>query len=425
MELSYRHPSEENKSPEELLKLRNQRVTAALQLKQPDRIPVLLSTGYMLAELGGISKLELYENPGKAQELLEMAAVRFQPDIIKGAWHTPAPSKVLGDRQTQWPGYGLDKNGSFQFQEVEFMKTEDYDAFLEDMADWAIRVYTPRAFSNLQGLSSLPPLGMWLLGYYNTFNFSSFLDADIAGSFEAIAKAAQFTADWIKRNTESARRLAELGFPLFSYIKNQCHAPFDFMSNTLRGFRGIFIDMMRCPEKLLAAEEKVAQVQINFISHLAGTRGATSAFLPLHHGSDSFMSIKEFEKFYWPQLKKMLLAFIETGVTPWIYYEGTWNNRLEYLKELPAGKTIGLFQDSDIFKVKEILGNAMCIIGGMPVSMLINSTPEQVREHTREVCSRAGKNGGFIFHTNIGELEGCNPDLVRVWVDSVKEYGVY
>ena len=162
------HPLDQGKSAEQLFSERNQRVVDATLLKQPDRIPVFLGMGYMLAELGHITKQELYENPEKAQELLEMAALRFQPDMLMGAWHTPKPSQALGDRMTNWPGYGLGPNGSFQFVEHEFMKAEDYDDFLEDPADWAIRVYTPRAFSKLEGLSMLPPLGMWMFGYYNT-----------------------------------------------------------------------------------------------------------------------------------------------------------------------------------------------------------------------------------------------------------------
>ena len=27
--------------------------------------------------------------------------------------------------------------------------------------------------------------------------------------------------------------------------------------------------------------------------------------------------------------------------------------------------------------------------------------------------------------TTVGEMEGCKPDLVKVWVDTTKEYGVY
>ncbi len=27
--------------------------------------------------------------------------------------------------------------------------------------------------------------------------------------------------------------------------------------------------------------------------------------------------------------------------------------------------------------------------------------------------------------TDIGELEGCDPDLIQVWCDATKEFGVY
>jgi hypothetical protein len=54
---------------------------------------------------------------------------------------------------TKFPGHGLGPNGSFQFVEGEYMKPEDYDTFVEDPADWAIRKYWPRVFSELEGLA--------------------------------------------------------------------------------------------------------------------------------------------------------------------------------------------------------------------------------------------------------------------------------
>ena len=59
------------KSPEELRSERAKRIQDAYALKQPDRIPIILSLGYMLARLGDISHAELENNPDKAQELLE------------------------------------------------------------------------------------------------------------------------------------------------------------------------------------------------------------------------------------------------------------------------------------------------------------------------------------------------------------------
>ena len=47
------------------------------------------------------------------------------------------------------------------------MKAEDYDAFIEDPSDWAIRKYWPRIFSELEGFAMLPPLGMAAFGTYS------------------------------------------------------------------------------------------------------------------------------------------------------------------------------------------------------------------------------------------------------------------
>ncbi len=417
--------SDIGKSPEQLCAERNQRVIDAIQMKQPDRIPLILGLGYQLAEMGGITRQDLYDYPEKAQELLEEAAQLYQPDLLFGCWHTPGPSKVLGDHMTKWPGYGLEANGSFQFVEHEFMTAEDYDAFLEDPADWAIRVYMPRAFSALEGLALLPPLGMSLYGYYNILNWGVFTAPPVVAALEAIAKAAQLQAEWIGQMGMSAQRLAALGFPPFSLLTVLIEAPFDFMSDTLRGMRGIFLDMLRQPDKLLAAQEKVARFQLEHAISLSRATGVPYAFIPLHRGSDGFMSLKQFERFYWSQLKEMMLKLIDAGITPFVFYEGVWEQRLKYLAELPKGKTMGLFQDSDIFKVKEAVGDTMCILGGMPIPLLVGGTPEQVREHTKKVCQVVGQGGGFIMCTSVLDLEGCKPELIKIWVDTTKEYGIY
>ena len=48
-----------------------------------------------------------------------------------------------------------------------------------------------------------------------------------------------------------------------------------------------------------------------------------------------------------------------------------------------------------------------------------------LREETHKVCEIAGKGGGFIMSPGVGEMEGSNLDLVRVWADATREFGVY
>jgi hypothetical protein len=40
------------------------------------------------------------------------------------------------------------------------------------------------------------------------------------------------------------------------------------------------------------------------------------------------------------------------------------------------------------------------------------------------VCEVCGKGGGFIMSPGVGEMEGSNPELVRVWAEATWEFGV-
>ena len=413
------------KGPQQLFAERTKRLQDAMELKQPDRIPIQLNMSYMLADMYGVSHQEQHENPEKEQEMLEKAALYFQPDCILGLYNNPGPSLAVGDTMTKFPGHGLDPNGSFQFVEGEYMKAEDYDAFIEDPADWSIRRYWPRVFTELEGLALLPPLAVAGFGTYSLANVGMFKAPPLAKAFQALGRAIEAQAAVDQRTIESAQRMAALGFAPPSFAGVALVAPFDFMSDTLRGMKGIMLDLYRRPEKLLAAQEKVLRFELEYAIGWSRATGIHVSFIPLHRGSDGFLSLVQFEKFYWPQYKALILGLVDAGITPYVFYEGAWDQRLKYLAELPKGKTTGWFQSSDIFKVKEIIGETMCIVGGMKNSLLQAGTADKVRQFTIKLCKVVGKGGGFIMTTEVGEMEGCKLELVKVWVDTTKEFGVY
>jgi hypothetical protein len=419
------NPLDAGKSNEQLLAERAKRVQDALELKRPDRIPLHMPAGYLLSEYGGVTHRVQQDDWETAQSLLEKFALEFEPDVVLGLFNNPHPSLALGDRMTKWPGYGLPDTGSFQFDEHEFMKAEDYDAFLADPSDWTIRTYLPRAFAELEGLRYLPPFGMWAFGHYHLGNLPMYAAPPVQASLQALGKAIEIAAADAAKLGESVGRMAALGFPPTFLAGSLTEAPFDFMSDTLRGMRGIMLDILRRPEKLLAAEEKVLRFQLEFAISFAQATGLKAAFIPLHRGSDGFMSLAQFEKFYWPQLKEQMETLVAHDITPVCFYEGVWDQRLKYLAELPKGKTVGWFQSSDIFKVKEVVGDTMCIIGGMKNSLLQSGSVEQVREHTKLVCEVVGKDGGLIMSPGVGEMEGSDLKLIRAWADATREFGVY
>ncbi len=168
--------------------------------------------GYMLAEMYGVTRQEQHENGDKELEMLVKAGAHFQPDSIMGLFNTnQAATLAVGDRMTKFPGHGLDPNGSFQFVEGEYMKAEDYDAFIEDPADWSIRKYWPRVFPELDGLALLPPLGLAAFGTYSLFNLGVLKAPPVVKALQALAKAIEAQAESDARAVTTVQRLAAAG----------------------------------------------------------------------------------------------------------------------------------------------------------------------------------------------------------------------
>lgn len=415
------------KPTQQLFGERMKRTMDAIQMKQPDRIPLFLGFGNGLADLAGCTRKEMYDDADKQNKAMVDAAQRFLPDCIATYPFGPEMSRVLGDKMTKWPGFGLEDNESYQFHEQEYMKADEYDEFINDLGDWTLRKYLPRTNENLAGLAMLPQLGLLSGGFYGiTANAAKFAIPPVASALETLVKAGQARMAWIQRLQASCKYLVEHGFPPSPLGGPLVHAPFDFMSNTLRGMKGIFMDIRRCPDKLLAAEERILKMEVS--NSIAGCKafGGKSIMMFLHRGSDGFISIKDFEKFYWPQLKTQIEMICEAGITPFVFWEGTWDKRLEYLTELPKGKVVGAFQTSDIFKVKEVLGDSMCIVGGMKFSMLCGgATASEIRDYTKKLCKEVGKGGGYMMASDIFETEGAKPELLQAWCDATREFGQY
>ena len=154
--------------------------------------------------------------------------------------------------------------------------------------------------------------------------------------------------------------------------------------------------------------------------------GNPRVFIPLHRGSGGFLSNEQFAEFYWPGLKKLILALVDAGLTPMPYLEGDYSPRLEFLTELPAGKVLGHFDVVDIKKAKEVIGDVMCFWGNVPASILVTGKPQQVKDYVKKLIDTFGDNGGLIID---GAVDGVppesKPENVEAMVETVFEYGVY
>ncbi len=402
------------------------RINDAIALKKPDRVPVFPSFHLFPARYVGMTYEEAFYDLDRWLAANEKTILDYDPDLYfqpsapiaaAGAAH-----EALDNKQMKWPGHGVGANRSFQFVEGEYMKAEEYDEFLADPSDWTVRKFLPRIYGNLEGLGMLPPLSSMLVGYVGSGITGVLALPPVAAAFQALNEAAQVSLQWTMGYAQFEKKMNSLGYPAFSAAV--ALAPYDLISDMLRGMRGTMVDMYRCPDKLIAAMERVLPLQIGGAIGQAHMSGNPRIFIPLHRGADGFMSDEQFERFYWPTLKALIMALIDVDLVPCPFFEGGYNQRLQYLKELPPGKVMGLFDRSDLAQVKQELGDTMCIAGGMPVSLLQTGTPEKVRAETKKPIEIAGQDGGFIMSTST-VLDEADPELVRVWVEATREYGGY
>jgi uroporphyrinogen-III decarboxylase len=152
--------------------------------------------------------------------------------------------------------------------------------------------------------------------------------------------------------------------------------------------------------------------------------GTPTIFFPLHKGADGFMSGKQFETFYWPSLRKVLLALSKEGILPVLFAEGSYNTRLGVIQDMPKGSVAWYFDQTDIVRAKKEIGDKYCIIGNVPTSLLMTGRPADVKEHCRKLIEACGKGGGYILAGGANIDEG-NPENLRAVMAAAKEYGAY
>jgi uroporphyrinogen-III decarboxylase len=185
------------------------------------------------------------------------------------------------------------------------------------------------------------------------------------------------------------------------------------------------LDMFRRPEQLLAMIERVLKLTPRSAIEIARRSPSKIVFIPLHWGLDGFMSPAQFATFYWPSLRRLVLTFIDAGLTPCVFWEGDCTSRLEVIKDIPRGKCIYFFERTDIFKAKKILGDTVCIRGGVPASLLVSGTPAQVADHCKRLIDEVGRDGGYIVDASVGIPDEARHENVRAMFETTREYGVY
>ena len=416
------------KSPEaeKAYKTRITRIKDAVQMKKlPDRVPVILFPGHYPVYYGGLTPYEAMYDYDKNCEAFTKFITDFDPDAHPGAV-VAGPGKfyeILDYKLYAWPGHGVAKEQTYQAVEGEYMTADEYNALIDDPSNFFSKTYFPRVFGALEPFQMLPNFPEFLEMYGLALFFIPFGLPPVQNALKALMEAGAEALKWAQVMGGWAEEMGALGYP--SLVGGFTKAPFDTLGDTLRGTKGLMIDMYRQPDKVHKALDAITPLMIKMGVGAAQMTGVPFIFMPLHKGADGFMSDEQFKTFYWPSLRKVMLGLIDEGIIPFAAAEGGYNSRLEVIKDLPKGKTCWMFdQIDDMARVKKILGDKICIYGNVTLSMLSLGTPEEVKEYCKKLIDNVGKGGGYIMG-NGAFFDHAKPENVKAIVDFTKEHGVY
>jgi hypothetical protein len=414
---------EQGKTARQLIVEKEKRITDAIHLQPTDRVPIICGIGYFPAKYAGIPSSAAYYDFDTWLAAYRKTLIDYHADMIYHQGFTPGKAlEILKPNNLRWPGYGVDPYKGHQSIEIESMHADEYDAYLSDPSDYMFRVLTARSSENLAGWANLPKLSDVGGGFGAQGLAVALTDPGVDKALKILQKTGREMRKWMKRQAKFNQMMLDCGFP--QYYQGFAGPPFDMVSNTMRGMRGTMMDLYRQPDKVIAACDKILQLTLERPMPPPNEFGNSRFFMTITRGSDDFMSKAQFDKFYWPTFRKLILSLIERGGTPCVFLEGKFTSKLEYLLDFPKGKMLIRLDTTDIQRAKEVLKGHLCIQGNVPSSLLQTGSVQDVKDYCKNLIDTVGKDGGFILSPR-SSTDEVKPENLRAMIDFTREYGIY
>jgi len=411
-----------NKSVEQLYAERLTRVKAAAACEPCDQVPVFGPFQKYPYQFAGVSFKDAMNDYALARDACHKFVDYFQPDVDFGPiFAYPAKGmELLGWKEFRWPGHGLSADTMYQYIEGEYLKADEYDELITDPSDFMMRKWAPRQFTSMAGFESTIPWRrfMWS-GWMNLPFFWS--TPEFQETLRQITTGSEEVGKWWASQFQYWGEVKAKGIPMA--FAGWDWPPFDILGDTLRGTHNILADMRRRPSKLHDALKVCTQI---FVEYGSGAAGAELSFVWVwvHKSTREFMSDAQFGEFYWPYLRQGLMALIDKGITPVIYWEADWESRFKHGCDIPAGKIVYHLSNTNFERAWDALGGQVCLMGNVPNVMLLGGTPDDVKAYCKKMIDYTKGKPGLIIDPAV-MLDEARPENLKAMFDFTREYGKY
>lgn len=412
----------ENHEAEEKYREKVHLYREAVCMTNTSRVPSIPLVGDYVIKRAGLKPYDaLYEPKAIDKPLLDFNR-EFDPDSAIMSMFFPGKVLELIDYKLYtWAGHGLPKDSPFQTMEGEYMMPDEYPDLIRDPSGFFLKTYLPRVCGALDPLSKLPNLPLQQEIVSVTGAILPFGMPDTKEMLKKLMEAGDIATQWMMNAANLGNQLSRMGIPSIGLGSGVfCKAPFDQIGDTLRGTKGMILDMFRQPANVIAACEKMLEIALHDAIKTCDMLGRAFATFPLHKGADGFMSQKQFETFYWPTLKAFMEGLNEEGIMPILFAEGSYLSRLETVADYPKARAVWYFDQTDMRRAKEALGDVACIQGNVPSSLMQVASVDDLRAYCENLLELFADDGAFIL-TNGCSVDTTTDEHVRTMINIVRQ----
>ncbi|MCR4437262.1 MAG: uroporphyrinogen decarboxylase family protein [Clostridiales bacterium] len=363
------------KTAEELRKEHLERLKKAVANEKTDRPPITLNADAFLVQYGGGKVSDLVLNPEYGNECCIKGLQKLGDIDCGGPGTYPPVMGAFAFAKMKVPGRDLADNMIWQIDELRPMTVEDYDVIID------------KGFN-----------------YYSMEFQKKYLPE--------LEKEMEY---WAPLAPKIAQMYKDAGYVTLS---GDGDAPFTIAGGVFGGFmsargsKALLMDIRRIPDKVMAAME------VAYEESSKALREAVRKFKPLTvftgaAGAGDFLSMKDFDKFIFPQFKNDVDIIVEEGSNCYLHLDLCWDRFIDHLLEFPKNRCVfGPDGTTDMFKAADKLYGHMAFYGDVHPALLTLGTPDEVYAYCKKLMDRVGDKG-LIMSTGCSVPANAKPENVE------------
>lgn len=193
------------------------------------------------------------------------------------------------------------------------------------------------------------------------------------------------------------------------------------LAGQLRGVQDMLLNFTTDPAFVKDLQRTCCDLILRYYEPYA-EEGLGLASLAEPTASGDIMSKQHFEEFVLPYLRETISGLKAMGLQVFLHICGDTSDRLARMVETGAD-CFSLDHKVDISQASQELRGKICYAGNVdPVKVMLQGTPDQVRDVVRSMITKVGDSRGYVVAPGC-DISGSTPEAnIHAFLQTAKEY---